>query len=132
MSRLQNEKRELSSQLEDERRKVEDLQFRFEEETITKCDIEVGICTIIVFKMACEFYHQVIADELNNYFLSLAEKINTNNICIDSDADEPLSNYNSIEDDDDDDDNNNNNDTYNNNPIHHLSQSFNNLFTNIN
>jgi len=40
LSRLQNEKRELSSQLEDERRKVEDLQFRFEEEAIIKCDIE--------------------------------------------------------------------------------------------
>jgi len=104
LSRLQNEKRELSSQLEDERRKVEDLQFRFEEEAITKCDIEVGIYTIVVFKMACEFYHQVIADELNYYFLSVAEKNQINNICINSNADEPLSNYNSI---DDDDDNNN-------------------------
>lgn len=74
MSRLQNEKRELSSQLEDERRKVEDLQFRFEEETITKCDIEVGIYTIIVSKMACEFYHQVIEDEFHNYFPTVAEK----------------------------------------------------------
>jgi len=129
LSRLQNEKRELSSQLEDERRKVEDLQFRFEEEAITKCDIEVGIYTIVVLKMACEFYHQVIADELNNYFLPLAEKININNICIDSNADEPRSNYNSVEDDDGDDDNNH--DTNNSNPIHHLSQAFNNLFTNI-
>jgi hypothetical protein len=123
LSRLQNENRELSSQLEDERRKVEDLQFRFEEEAITKCDVEVGIYTIIVSKMACEFYHQVIADSLNNYFLSVAEKINTNNICINRNADKPLSNYDSID---------NNHDTNNYNPIHHLSQAFNNLFTNIN
>jgi len=84
--------------------------------------------------MACEFYHQVddkidIIDELNNYFLPLAEKINTNNIYIDSNADEPLSNYNRIEDNNNN--NNNNNDTYNSNPIHHLSQAFNKLFTNI-
>jgi hypothetical protein len=64
----------LSCQLEDERRKVEDLQFRFEEEAIIKCDTEVGIYTMIVFKMACEFYQQVITDELNNYFLPVAEK----------------------------------------------------------
>jgi CAP-Gly domain-containing linker protein 2 len=41
LSRLEKEKGELTSQLEDERRKVEDLQFRFEEEAITKCDIQV-------------------------------------------------------------------------------------------
>jgi hypothetical protein len=55
LSRLQNEKRELLSQLEDERRKVEDLQFRFEEEAITKCDIEVGIYTMRIFNISCEF-----------------------------------------------------------------------------
>jgi CAP-Gly domain-containing linker protein 2 len=41
LSRLEKEKGELTSQLEDERRRVEDLQFRFEEEAITKCDIQV-------------------------------------------------------------------------------------------
>lgn len=49
LSRLQKEKGELTSQLEDERRKVEDLQFRFEEEAITKCDMEVNIYIIIMF-----------------------------------------------------------------------------------
>jgi hypothetical protein len=49
LSRLQKEKGELTSQLEDERRKVEDFQFRFEEEAITKCDIEVNIYIIIIF-----------------------------------------------------------------------------------
>jgi hypothetical protein len=39
----------LTSQLEDERRKVEDFQFRFEEEAIIKCDIEVNIYIIIMF-----------------------------------------------------------------------------------
>lgn len=117
MSRLQNEKRELSSQLEDERRKVEDLQFRFEEEAITKCDVEVGVYTIIVSKMACEFY-QVITDALNHYFLLIAEKFNINNICTNNNADELLTNSDSIED--------------HNDPIHHLSQAFNNLFININ
>jgi hypothetical protein len=47
--RLQREKGELTSQLEDERKKVEDFQFRFEEEAIIKSDIEVNIYIIIMF-----------------------------------------------------------------------------------
>jgi hypothetical protein len=47
LSRLEKEKGELTNQLEDERRKVEDLQFRFEEEAIIKCDIQVRIYSIL-------------------------------------------------------------------------------------
>lgn len=41
LSSIQADKTTLTCLLEDERKKVEDLQFRFEEETITKSDIEV-------------------------------------------------------------------------------------------
>lgn len=39
--RLQEEKNNLMSLLEDERRRYEEMQFRFEEECINKNDIEV-------------------------------------------------------------------------------------------
>lgn len=37
----QKQNSELTNNLEDEKRKVEDLQFRFEEESIVKSDLEV-------------------------------------------------------------------------------------------
>lgn len=39
--RLKADQNELLSQLEDEKRKNEDLQFKFEEAAITKADVEV-------------------------------------------------------------------------------------------
>uniref|UniRef100_A0A8C7Z323 CAP-GLY domain containing linker protein 2 n=1 Tax=Oryzias sinensis TaxID=183150 RepID=A0A8C7Z323_9TELE len=44
----QKEKLELANQLEEEKRKVEDLQFRVEEESITKGDLEVPIRSVLV------------------------------------------------------------------------------------
>jgi hypothetical protein len=41
LSELKVDRAELLSQLEDEKRKNEDLQFRFEEAAITKSDFEV-------------------------------------------------------------------------------------------
>lgn len=41
VTRLKADQDELLSQLEDEKRKNEDLQFKFEEAAITKADIEV-------------------------------------------------------------------------------------------
>ncbi|XP_066997718.2 CAP-Gly domain-containing linker protein 1 isoform X3 [Anabrus simplex] len=41
LAQVQQEKAELSSQLEDEKRRIEDLQFQLEEETIYKNDIQI-------------------------------------------------------------------------------------------
>lgn len=41
---LQKEKNELQQQLEEEKRKAEILQFNYEEESITKCEIQVIYC----------------------------------------------------------------------------------------
>lgn len=43
LSQLKVDRTELLSQLEDEKRKNEDLQFRFEEAAITTSDVEVRI-----------------------------------------------------------------------------------------
>lgn len=42
LSQLEADRNEILSQLDDEKRKNEELQFRFEEAAITKGDIEVG------------------------------------------------------------------------------------------
>lgn len=52
MSKIKSEKASLVSQLDDEKRKNEDLLFRFEEAAITKGDIEVrlsSVCRYVFF-----------------------------------------------------------------------------------
>lgn len=44
VSKLLDEKTALAMQLEEEKRKCEDLLFRFEEETVNKDDIQVRVC----------------------------------------------------------------------------------------
>uniref|UniRef100_A0A8C9XNY3 CAP-Gly domain containing linker protein 2 n=1 Tax=Sander lucioperca TaxID=283035 RepID=A0A8C9XNY3_SANLU len=51
LASTQKDKLELSNQLEEEKRKVEDLQFRVEEESITKGDLEVFISFIYTYKL---------------------------------------------------------------------------------
>ncbi|XP_063226060.1 CAP-Gly domain-containing linker protein 2 isoform X4 [Bacillus rossius redtenbacheri] len=47
VEKLEMERRELSSQLEDEKRRIEDIQFRFEEESIIKTDLEVANAALV-------------------------------------------------------------------------------------
>ncbi|KAG6937697.1 CAP-Gly domain containing linker protein 2 [Chelydra serpentina] len=54
----QKEKVELLNQLEEEKRKVEDLQFRVEEESITKGDLEPGV----VLPISVELLHLCLAE----------------------------------------------------------------------
>lgn len=48
-SKLLEEKNALALQLEEEKRKCEDLLFRFEEESVNKDDIQVHILTVYSF-----------------------------------------------------------------------------------
>lgn len=50
LSGLKVDQNELVAQLEDEKRKNEDLQFRFEEASITKSDVEV----LIIYFISCK------------------------------------------------------------------------------
>lgn len=56
LSRLKTERGELLSQLEDEKKKNEELQFRFEEAAITKGDIEVSHFLIVRPKNSLELH----------------------------------------------------------------------------
>lgn len=50
LTRLQEERNALAVQLEEEKRKCEDLLFRFEEESVNKDDIQVLVLIIYRFR----------------------------------------------------------------------------------
>lgn len=49
LNELKESRNELLTQLEDERKKNEDWQFKFEEAEITRADLEVSINCLVVY-----------------------------------------------------------------------------------
>uniref|UniRef100_A0A3B4G1C6 CAP-Gly domain containing linker protein 2 n=1 Tax=Pundamilia nyererei TaxID=303518 RepID=A0A3B4G1C6_9CICH len=74
LASTQKDKLELANQLEEEKRKVEDLQFRVEEESITKGDLEVFIRINTVLG-SCFLSHQQTTVEEKSRIMQLEEEL---------------------------------------------------------